>query len=187
MFQGAGCSGSSDRHYADQRYFMPRSTWGSSHGTAEVPEGVGSAWFFVATTPGATAPAEILIDNPYLYRGAVCVPNSTTMCLSKDRFRATTEWRTPDGTRGWGRVQKLTGESGYFWFFDPANIEVVTKVLDACGFNDRFWVFAAGLTNVQVTTTVYDVLTNEMWASDNALGAAFAPIQDTEAFATCDP
>lgn len=44
-------------------------------------------------------------------------------------------------------IQAVTpgGHRGYFWFFEEDNVEVVLKVLDACSFTDRFWVFAAGL------------------------------------------
>ena len=43
-----------------------------------------------------------------------------------------------------GQAVPLTPDSGYFWFFNAANIEAVVKVLNACSVNDHHWVFAAG-------------------------------------------
>ena len=75
----------------------------------------------------------------------------------------------------------LTGDSGYFWFFDAANIELVVKVLDACTLGN-FWVFAGGLTNVGVTLIVEDTQTGASKTYTNPIGTAFAPLQDTKAF-----
>ena len=79
----------------------------------------------------------------------------------------------------------LTSDSGYFWFFDENNVEMVIKVLDGCGLNERYWVYAAGLTDVGVVLTVDDTETGQVNVYTNTLGEAFRPIQDTDAFATC--
>jgi PKD repeat protein len=118
--------------------------------------------------------------------GAVaCVANATTLCLSSGRFQVTAAWQKPDGSSGNGNAIPLTSDSGYFWFFDPTNIELVTKVLNACAVNTNYWVFGAGLTNVKVTVTVLDTVTGVSEQYFNALGTAFQPIQDTAAFGTC--
>ena len=116
-----------------------------------------------------------------------CVPDDLTLCLNNERFSVFTRWRTTDGRTGQGHGIKLTNDSGYFWIFNAANIEVVTKVLNACGISDHFWVFAAGLTNVEVTLFVTDMHTGEVKSYLNPLGTAFQPVQDTSAFATCPP
>jgi len=60
---------------------------------------------------------------------------------------------------------------------------MVVKVLDACTFNPpHFWVFAGGLTNVQVTLTVTDTKTGVQKIYANPQGKAFQPIQDVAAF-----
>ena len=100
-------------------------------------------------------------------------------------FRVTADWKSGDGSTGRGRGVNLTSNSGYFWFFDAANIETVVKVLDGCSANQHHWAFAAGLTNVEVTTTVTDTFTGLSKTYTNPQGAAFAPIQDTTAFAAC--
>jgi streptogramin lyase len=115
-----------------------------------------------------------------------CVASATALCLNGGRFQVTAHWQKSDGASGDGAGVKLTGDSGYFWFFTPDNIEAVVKVLNGCGINDKYWVFAAGLTNVQVDVTVRDVQTDSVFTRRNPQGAAFAPIQDTGAFpASC--
>jgi hypothetical protein len=77
---------------------------------------------------------------------------------------------------------RLTGDTGYFWFFSASNVEMVVKALNGCGFNSRFWVFAGGLTNVEVVTTVTDTQTGAVQTYRNNLNDAFKPLQDTAAF-----
>jgi Leucine-rich repeat (LRR) protein len=117
--------------------------------------------------------------------GSVCVPGANTLCLSGGRFKVQAGWRTREGQTGAGRAVTLTGDTGYFWFFNESNIEMVIKVLDACGVNQRFWVFAGGLTDVQIDITVTDTRTGDVKTYRNPQGTAFQPIQDTEAFGTC--
>ncbi|MCP3912436.1 MAG: hypothetical protein GY713_15945, partial [Actinomycetia bacterium] len=65
----------------------------------------------------------------------------------------------------------------------PDNVEVVVKVLDGCGENGRFWVFATGLTNVAVELTVTDLETGAVRSYSNPQGRPFVPILDTLALA----
>ncbi len=116
---------------------------------------------------------------------STCTPSDTALCLNDGRFKVESSWRTPMGAEGDGRATLLTDETGYFWFFNEDNVEVIVKVLDACQIADRFWVFAAGLTDVEVALTVTDTETGEVNTYFNPLGNAFQPIQDTDAFATC--
>jgi hypothetical protein len=48
-----------------------------------------------------------------------------------------------------------------------------------------YWVFAGGLTNVQVEITITDTASGTKKTYMNPQGTAFKPIQDTAAFATC--
>jgi virginiamycin B lyase len=114
-----------------------------------------------------------------------CLTDATTLCLNNGRFRVAADWRTRDGSSGQGSAVSLTPDSGYFWFFDAANIEVVVKVLNGCGLNSRYWTFAAGLTDVNVILTVTDTQTGAIRTYTNPQGAPFQPIQDTDAFAAC--
>lgn len=116
-----------------------------------------------------------------------CVPSTTALCLSGDRFRVSAVWTLPDGSEGAAQAIPLNGgTSGYFYFFTPDNIELDVKVLNACSQFDRFWVFASGLTNVGVTLTVVDTATNDTKVYVNPVNRAFVPIQDTDAFDTCN-
>ena len=114
-----------------------------------------------------------------------CVPSTTVLCLNNGRFQVTTAWRKTDGTTGNGTGVQLTSDSGYFWFFNSANIEAVLKVLNACAVNNNYWVFSAGLTNVEVTLIVTDTQRGSVKTYVNPLGTAYVPVQDTSAFATC--
>ncbi|HXO20840.1 MAG TPA: hypothetical protein VOA87_13060 [Thermoanaerobaculia bacterium] len=114
-----------------------------------------------------------------------CMPDDATLCLNQNRFKVSVQWATPQGTSGNGHAVALSGDTGYFWFFDSGNVEVVTKVLNACGFNDRFWFFAGGLTNVRTTINVTDTVTAASRQYFNHQFTAFQPVQDTAAFETC--
>jgi hypothetical protein len=108
------------------------------------------------------------------------------LLLQGGRFEVQAAWRTSNGQTGVGTPTRLTEESGTFWFFSPTNIEMVVKVLDACtGPSGRFWVFAGGLTDVEVDLTVTDTATAEKKTYRNPQGTPFEPIQDTGAFNTC--
>ena len=113
-----------------------------------------------------------------------CTSDATALCLSGARFRVSAAWQT--GTQsGQGMAVPLTGDTGYFWFFSSSNVEMVVKVLDGCSFNEHKWVFAGGLTNVEVTLTVTDTQTGAVRTYVNPASTAFLPIQDTSAFSTC--
>jgi hypothetical protein len=116
---------------------------------------------------------------------SVCTQDATTMCLSDGRFAVSATWRTSDGQNGNGQAVRLTADTGYFWFFGSSNVEAVVKVINACGFSQKIWVFAGGLTNVNVVLTVRDTKSGTVKTYTNPLNTAFQPVQDTSAFATC--
>jgi predicted esterase len=113
-----------------------------------------------------------------------CVPEPAALCLGGGRFRVDAAWETAAGAGAAGAAQ-TTAEAGTFWFFTPSNLELDVKVLDGCGVNGKWWVFAAGLTNVGVALTVTDTQTGEQRRYVSDRGTAFQPIQDTSAFAGC--
>lgn len=155
---------------------------------------VGSAYFFVeahgcdVTIAGCTGDTVLRsnIVRVDVASATGCLSDATTLCLNDGRFQVTAQWRTPDGTSGKGQAVPLASDSGYFWFFGPGNVELVVKALNACTqATPRYWVFASGLTDVAVDLVVTDTKTNTTKTYTNPLGRAFAPIQDTNAFATC--
>jgi hypothetical protein len=114
-----------------------------------------------------------------------CVPSDQSLCLNDGRFEVKAEWTRSNGQMGTGHAVRLTADTGYFWFFFDTNIEVVVKVLKSCDTNNRYWVFAGGLTDVRVRLNVRDSVRNVTKEYTNPQGTPFRPIQDTGAFATC--
>ena len=49
-----------------------------------------------------------------------------------------------------------TGETGFLWFFQPDNLELVVKILDGRTINGHFWFFWGGLSDVEYTIRVLD-------------------------------
>ena len=113
-----------------------------------------------------------------------CTPNANSLCLNNGRFKVTATYTSAQGS-GTATAIPGTSDTGQFWFFSSQNVEMVVKVLNGCTFNQRYWVFAGGLTNVQVTMTVTDMANGTVKTYTNPLNTAFQPIQDTAAFATC--
>ncbi|MEO7794208.1 MAG: hypothetical protein ABIV06_05485, partial [Thermoanaerobaculia bacterium] len=107
-----------------------------------------------------------------------CVEDATTLCLNDDRFRIRAHYATSAGASGAGQAVALTADSGYYWFFDDANVEIVIKVVDACGLAgfDNYWLFAAGTTDVDVTLRVTDTMRNVSKSYHRPRGQPFAPI-----------
>ena len=69
--------------------------------------------------------------------------------------------------RGRARIENLSDESGYFWFFRPGNAELLVKILDGRTVNGYFWIFYGGLTDLEYTLTVNDVEGRALWSYHN--------------------
>lgn len=147
--------------------------------------GIGSV--LVGTDYDSDLVGKMYVDSIRVVRlSSGCTPSGSVLCLNDGRFKVSAIYRTPQGTSGEdAHATALTDDTGYFWFFDADNVEVVVKILDGCSFNQRYWVFAAGMTNVEVTLTVEDTALHVTKEYTNPLRTPFEPIQDTNAFATC--
>jgi cell division septation protein DedD len=136
----------------------------------------------------AKARATTTPSNPAIYAAGIdptgC-SSDTTLCLSEGRFLVDATWTRPDGSSGIAHAVPLTPVSGYFWFFEPGNVELAVKALNGCSANGHYWFFSGGLTNLAVTITVTDLATNEVKVYTNPPGRAFQPITDTSAFSSC--
>ncbi|HTR01942.1 MAG TPA: hypothetical protein VMN82_02005 [Thermoanaerobaculia bacterium] len=111
-----------------------------------------------------------------------CVPGPETLCLNAGRFRVEIVWRAPSaGASSVGQSFPITDDTGAFWFFDAANLEVVVKVLDAESVNGNFWVFFGALSNVEYTITVTDTRTGRIQSYYSA-GGPLVSYADTSAF-----
>ena len=112
-------------------------------------------------------------------KSGACVEDATTLCLLGGRFRVEAAWRNYDGASGQGRTKALTSDTGAFWFSDPANVEVIAKMVSFCsGGSGNVSVYAAGLTDLEVTLTVTDTATGLAKTYPNALGSPFALVRD---------
>jgi hypothetical protein len=114
-----------------------------------------------------------------------CVASATKLCLNGGRFHVSVVWRDFFGNSGAGQAVTETSDSGLFWFFSENNLEVLVKVLDGCGVNDRYRVFAAATTSVEYDLTVKDADTGAEKSWHNALGVSSPAITDVNALAVC--
>lgn len=131
---------------------------------------------------GTVAVLEVATKEP---GNGTCSPAANRLCLAEGRFAVTATYRTPQGETGAGRAIDFTGDSGYFYFFDAGNVELVVKVLDACSVYQHYWVFVSGLTNLEVEVTVTDTLTGVHRSYQNQRLLPFQPVLDFASFATC--
>ena len=135
---------------------------------------------------GVTRPGGTTCDIGAFEKTSACVAGGGTLCLSNGRFSVTATFQAPgSGPGGIAQGVTLTPDSGYFWFFDAGNVEVTVKVLNGCGINNKYWVYAAGMTNVNVVLTATDTVTGQTKTYTNPQGRTFRSILDSSAFATC--
>jgi ELWxxDGT repeat protein len=91
-----------------------------------------------------------------------CQPDAETLCLHGGRFRVTADWHDQrSGDSGVGGAIAGTDKSGFFWFFNSSNVELVIKVLDGRSINGSVWVFYGALSDVEYTIQVVDTQTTE--------------------------
>jgi hypothetical protein len=89
---------------------------------------------------------------------ATCAVGSGQLCLG-GRFRVEVRFTDPRNGQSSGATPvPLTTDTGAFWFFDPANLELVVKVIDGRAVNDSFWVYYGALSDVEYAITVTDTL-----------------------------
>jgi len=112
---------------------------------------------------------------------AACVPTPTRLWLQGNRFAVEARWRDFAGKTGTATAIPLTAISGAFWFTDPTNPELVTKLLDGRPVNGKFWFFSGALTNLEYTLTVTDTATGAVRTWSNPSGR-FASVGDIGAF-----
>ena len=123
-----------------------------------------------------------LVISTFTINVVSCVSNATTLCLNDNRFKATVSWAVPDQNKtGSGTGVSLTADTGYFWFFSPANIELVLKVVDGRTFNGKYWVFYGALSDVQYDITIKDMTTGAIKTYHNPYHTT-ASVADVDAF-----
>ncbi len=144
--------------------------------------GRGDTMAFADTAGGSVAsvlPVPAGIPSSSEESDGDCAPGA--LCLVDGRFEVTAVWTKADGETGPASPFPGGGTTGYMSFFSPGNIELAVKVLDGRSHNDAFWVFAAGLTDVDYRLTVTDKATDASRTYTNP-SRAFCGLADTSAF-----
>ncbi|HEV3457349.1 MAG TPA: hypothetical protein VHG32_12380 [Thermoanaerobaculia bacterium] len=86
--------------------------------------------------------------------GGACKPDKSTLCLMGKRFKVQVAWTNQfDGSSGVGLAVPSTDSTGFFYFTDPSNYELIIKILS---FAPIIKVFYGELTNLRFTITVTD-------------------------------
>ena len=158
-----------------RRYFNPMSQLASVGDTT----GFGPLGAYSRTEIAEPAPA-VLAEEKTVAVGT-CEPTPERLCLNGGRFAVEVAWKDFQGNQGKGKAVNLTADTGYFWFFDQANVEVVLKVLDGTALNGKHWVFYGALSSVEYTITVTDTQTGAQKTYKNPSGR-LASVADTGAF-----
>jgi hypothetical protein len=163
---------------AVKTYHNPSGTFASAGDTQALPGGSAAS---VVPSAIATFPSLPAHQPGAWATKAGCVAGPTALCLNGGRFRVEIAWKDFTGRTGAGQASPLTGDTGTFWFFDAANVEVVAKVLDGRALNGKWWFFFGALSNVEYTITVTDTATGAFRTYKNPAGQ-FASAGDTAAF-----
>jgi hypothetical protein len=118
--------------------------------------GIDQDFFANAAVDGwSTAPGSAVLPDTARASGS-CRPGRGVLCLLDGRFAVQVDWQNPfDGSTGQGGPSQLSNFVGTFFFTDPSNVELMTKVIP---FPDRVVFFYGALSdfkyNLQVTDTV---------------------------------
>jgi hypothetical protein len=148
-------------------------------------------------TIGTSAPLDVPVrrtfgiqvdqDDPPA-RSSACVKSDTVVCIGDKagdgRFRLTVDFSHAGGPSGTGQASIGTlgvSHGGSFWFFGQDNPEILVKVLNGCGVNNKFWVFISAGTNVGFDLHLLDTVTGTTKTYSNPDNVAAVPVQDTSA------
>ena len=141
---------------------------------------------FVASSGAAALSAvEVPRAPATVQRGSgACVPDADTLCLLDGRFAIDVDWDNQhDGSSGIGSaIQPLSGDqTGFFWFFNASNIELIVKMIDGTPVNGKYWFFFGALSDVEYDVTVTDTETGTTASYHNTPGN-ICGVGDTSAF-----
>ncbi len=109
--------------------------------------------------------------EPFLAPGGgngTCTPGGLNLCLESRRFQAQVTWSNQfNNTAGVGHALVGTDSTGYFYFTDPTNTELVVKILN---FGSVYKVFYGELTDLEFTLTITDTHTGKVREYHNTPG-----------------
>lgn len=168
--------------------------------TFKIPDNMPPGTYYVGAIVGTgdgngfssdaiTANNSWVIPTPITVGGTTgvssCSPSDTTLCLVGRRFSVTVSWNDGGSQQGSGHSVPFSDATGLMWFSSSDNIELLIKVLDACSFAKKIWVFGAAATTLAYDITVLDTHTGLTKVYHHANGTPATAIADTNAFATC--
>jgi len=100
--------------------------------------------------------------------GGVCKPDKFTLCLMGKRFQVQVSWMNQfDGSSGSGLAIPSTDSTGFFYFTDPSNYELIVKILN---FAPVIKVFYGELTDLKFTITITDMSDGTVKTYQNTTG-----------------
>jgi hypothetical protein len=134
------------------------------------------------TAFGSDTAGSTLLGRAFFPKAAAsgsCKPGANTLCLGNGRFAVSVDWANPgNNTSGVGGAVPLSAVTGAFYFTDPSNLELLTKLLD---FGDRIAFFYGTLSDLQYTLAVRDTVSGKVQSYHNAAGT-FCGGLDNHAF-----
>ena len=131
---------------------------------------------FGASEPSNAAFVRTISDD------SSCQVGDGVLCLVQGRFQVEVERIDPDdGSFYPARAIPSTDSTGFFWFFQPGNFELVIKMVDGRSVNDGFWVFYDGITELPFRILITDTETGVQKIYDSPAGATCG-WSDTQAF-----
>ncbi len=171
---------------------------GTFEGSSRVPQDLNSnrisltGGTYTLVTSGFSASSEGTFSNRIQCRGTAqpvswCFvggyARDKSTCL-RERFAIVIDQVTNHPTDGVATpVRYASGDSAFFWFFNPANYEVIVKIVNGCNVNGHYWVFIAGTTNQGHRIRVGEVGTGAFKDYSRNEGPPAPAITDTAAFA----
>ena len=127
----------------------------------------------------------LLLTAASAFADCSALKNDHTLCVEPS-FTAQVKFTQGGATKDAKLVPFSTPQSGIFSFFDESNWEVMVKILNGCGINNRIWVFASATTDLPFELTVTDTRNGTTRTYTNPAGQRARAIIDTNAF-SCTP
>lgn len=158
---------------------------GSFGATLEVGK-AGSGCSFNFCTDEASKNVQVLSTGPVVGANGClgdAADDAGKLCLKEGRFEVEVDWRDHhNGNRtgiGGAKAYEGSGVTGFFWFFNPNNVDLIIKILETAA--GDHWVFYGGLSDVYYKMTVTDTETNQSKSYENLEGSICGKA-DTSAF-----
>lgn len=166
-----------------RRYFNPAGRFASTGDILAFPSGIAAAELSSLASSGDqdAVPQRASATQANFGSSGSCGATPDRFCILEGRFAVEATWRDFHGNTGTARAGTLTDDTGYFWFFNEANVEIVVKAIDGAAYNGQFWIYFGALSNVEYTIRVTDTVTDAVREYRNPLGR-FASFGDIAAF-----